>query len=362
MTTTTMPIVIAAYNRPDALKRLLYSISHAVYNGAADIPLIISIDHSDCREVYHVAASFQWKFGEKIIIKHPAPLGLRNHVLWCGDMTRQYGHIIMLEDDLLLSPLFYQYATQAIRFYQDNDRVSVIALYSPQYNELTHDQFIPLEDSADIYFMQVPCSYGQIWNSTHWENFRRFVEDDETLALYDPALPREIRNNWGRQRWKRQFLQFMIHTDSYCVYPRKGLASHFGDPGTHFGNTSIFQSNLLVEYTDFRFKQYEDGFIRYDSCHEIAPEILKRLNPGLAGYEFSCDLNGAKEIEQISTPYLLSGKPCRDAVEVFGDHLVIRELNIIYGIAGTGFSLGPTSSFIDDVYKNDVHIHARDKI
>ncbi|HVI46651.1 MAG TPA: hypothetical protein VM802_17365 [Chitinophaga sp.] len=354
MTTISLsiPIVIAAYNRPDALKRLLYSISHGQYEGATDIPLIISIDHSDCRDVYDIAVSFLWKYGEKIIIRHAARMGLRNHVFWCGDLTRQYGHIIMLEDDLLLSPLFYQYALQAVHFYNHNDRVSVIALHSPYYNELTHAPFIPLDDNADVYFMQVPCSYGQIWNRQHWEAFRRFVADDEAIALYEPALPKEIRENWGTQRWKRQFLQFMLYSDTWCVYPRKGLASHVGDPGTHFGNTSIFQSNLLLEYTDFRFKHYKENIIKYDSCHEIFPHILQQFNSSLTGYDLSCDLNGTKEIDRIATPYLLSCKRCTDAIETYADQLVIPELNIIFRISGTGFSFGPTAAFKEEVHKN----------
>ena len=41
---TDIAIVIAAFNRPDCLARLLKSISLATYDGYTNIPLVISID------------------------------------------------------------------------------------------------------------------------------------------------------------------------------------------------------------------------------------------------------------------------------------------------------------------------------
>ena len=54
--------------------------------------------------------------GIKKIIKHSKNLGLRAHVITCGDLVNIYDNIIVLEDDLFVSPYFYKYANDALNF------------------------------------------------------------------------------------------------------------------------------------------------------------------------------------------------------------------------------------------------------
>ncbi len=58
------PIAIPAYNRPEALARLLASLAAAEYP-AANIPLIVAIDAGGARgtAVREVAARFHWPHG-----------------------------------------------------------------------------------------------------------------------------------------------------------------------------------------------------------------------------------------------------------------------------------------------------------
>ena len=102
-------IVVVAYNRDKALKRLLNSLESADYSGFSDITLVISIDKSDSTEVIETAEAFSWEQGEKRVITHPERLGLKKHILGLGDLTAEFGSIIMLEDDLFVSPLLYHY-------------------------------------------------------------------------------------------------------------------------------------------------------------------------------------------------------------------------------------------------------------
>ena len=99
-------IVAVGYNRPESMKRLLRSIGEAHYEWD-DIPLIISIDKSDVKEVQEIAEAFEWKYGAKRVSLHRERLGLRNHILECGDYAIQYGAVIILEDDREVAPDFY---------------------------------------------------------------------------------------------------------------------------------------------------------------------------------------------------------------------------------------------------------------
>jgi len=114
-------IVVVAYNRPNSLKRILQSISLANYNSQKDIPLIISIDKATNEdEVVKVAKEFKWNFGKKEIRTFKERQGLRKHVIQCGDLSIKYGAAIILEDDLFVSPNYYNYIVNALDFYENS--------------------------------------------------------------------------------------------------------------------------------------------------------------------------------------------------------------------------------------------------
>ena len=92
-------IVVVGYNRADAMERVLHSLSRAQYD-YMDIRLVVSIDHSGNEEVVHTAEAFEWKYGEKEVIYRPERLGLRKHIISCGDMTEKYDTVMILEDDI----------------------------------------------------------------------------------------------------------------------------------------------------------------------------------------------------------------------------------------------------------------------
>ena len=144
-------IVIAAYNRDYPLKRLLSSISRACIPNTAD--LIISIDRNDNRKVYDLAHGFEWKHGNKRVLEQKSHLGLKNHILACGDLVEHYDGIILLEDDLFVSPYFYDYTQRCFEYYAGDDTIAGISLYSHHYNETANMGFRPLDEDADVFFL-----------------------------------------------------------------------------------------------------------------------------------------------------------------------------------------------------------------
>lgn len=57
-------IIVVAYNRPESLKRLLYSLS--ISKISTEAKLIISIDKNDIGDqtVKNIALAFNWTYGE----------------------------------------------------------------------------------------------------------------------------------------------------------------------------------------------------------------------------------------------------------------------------------------------------------
>lgn len=328
-----IPVVVAAFNRELSLRRLLSSLLAAHY--IENVKLIISIDGGGSSEVIQVAEQFEWPYGEKEILIHSENLGLRKHILSCGGLTKQYDGIILLEDDLFVSPSFYHYAIHAAEYYRDCSHLSGIALYSQGYNESAFLPFYPLNDGSDVFFMQLPCSWGQMWLQSHWRDFEDWYETNSDLVLQDDgSLPYNIRR-WPDISWKKFFVKYMIENDKYFVYPRYSYTTNFGDTGENHKGTKVFQVPLV--YGDrkiFDFVDYQNSEAKYDVFCEILPDVLSHLCSQLKGLEFVVDLYGAKEQHLFNKEYVLTSKPCDQYRATYGKHLLPIECNVICGISG----------------------------
>lgn len=222
-------IVIAAYNRPQALQGLLDSLLQAQYP-ASEVPLVISIDGGGGEAVIAIAEAFDWPNGIKIIIKHPKRLGLKAHMLYCGGMAQQYESQILLEDDLEVAPGFYQFAQTALQHYQE-DSVAGISLYSYQISEASYEPFMPDTAGLDAYLMQFPSSWGLAFTAAQWQGFTHWLQANPNSN--NSKLPAFVQR-WGAQSWKKLFVQYLLATDGYFLYPRVSFATNKGYAGAHF--------------------------------------------------------------------------------------------------------------------------------
>jgi hypothetical protein len=91
-------VVVSAHSRPASLARILGSLDAGVYPG--EVRLVVSIDGGGDPEVQRVAEKHSWPHGPKRLIVHPERLGLAEHLRRCGDLSQEYGSIVLLEDDL----------------------------------------------------------------------------------------------------------------------------------------------------------------------------------------------------------------------------------------------------------------------
>ncbi len=339
-------IVAIGHSRPDALSRLLGSLAAGEYPPRT--PLVISLDQSDDDAVRALAEAFVWPHGPKRVIRHPTSLGLREHVLRCGDLALEYGGIVLFEDDLLAAPGAYGYALQAMAFYADQPRVGGIALYGYQINEFNNLDFRPIADGSDVYFLQVAASWGQAWTADQWASFRQWyaLEKDNPISTAQ-GLPRQL-GAWKASSWKKYYIKYLVATDRYFVYPRMALSTNTGRPGTHTKRAvSIYQTPLdLDRRRRWRFRTPEESLALYDVFYEPRPEALVRLRPDLRDLDFDVDLMGERPADGLTRPMLLSSRPCREPLRSFG----LRPGStpgddVVDGAPGDMFSLGPRSAF-----------------
>lgn len=264
-------ICIIAYNRIKSLKRVLQSLEKGNYEENS-ITLIISIDKSNTNDVEDYAIQYNWKYGEKRIITHQINLGLRKHVLTCGELLKEYDALIVLEDDVSVAPSFYSYAKQCIEKYYNDDKIAGISLYNFPLNYQNQLPFYPLHSDSDIYLMQCAQSWGQVWMKNQWFEFKNWYDKNSDEFEELAHLPKAICN-WPKSSWLKYHTKYCIEKGKYFVYPYISLSTNNADAGTHYSQkTTLFQSQLFYGIKkDYNLNPtiYYDGYFENEMLYKI---------------------------------------------------------------------------------------------
>ena len=350
------PAIIAiGYNRPHSLKRLLTSLNNAYYD-YDNIKLIISIDHSKHENdeknaaTISLARSFEWQHGEKEVIYREKNMGLRPHVLACGNLTEKYGSIIMLEDDIYASPMFYKYACAALDFCQDKDYVAGISLYNHKLNFQTGDLFYPIEDGYDNWYLKFPQSWGQAWTRDQWQGFKRWYDQNSGLLLQDDNMPATVLS-WPESSWMKYFARYMLLTNKFFFYPKCSFTTNSCDAGTN----SVGNYNDISYQVPF-FCSFARSFYFSDICQSgsVYDQFFENVNLyktlGIAHDKLTVDLFGHKPVP--NSGFLLSLKHLDfKIIKSYACSQRPLDMNIINDISGQNFYLYDLSEKAGNKFK-----------
>lgn len=331
-------IVAVGYNRPHCMKRLLESIGKAYYPDQ-DVTLIVSIDESNLSDaVQKVAEDFEWKYGEKIIRRFPERQGLRNHIIRCGDLSEQYGSVIILEDDLYVSPGFYTYVQQAHARYDDDPRIAGVSLYSNGVNVFSKDRFVPARNQYDNYFGQYIITWGESWSFAQWKKYKEwYLKHEDQLPAVNDAMPEQILR-WNRS-WGKYFISYMVENNLYYVMAYTSLSTNFSERGEHTAKTgyvTAYQVPLLTQPIEYRFAPFEEG-VKYDSFFERMCDV--DLTDEINSRDVCFDLGGNR-MSALDKKYLLTCKKYDlPVVKTYGLRMRPIEENVLNNIEGVGITL-----------------------
>ena len=344
-------IVVITYNRPKSLTRLLSFVDRAVYDNQ-NIELVISIDYQDSEahnEVVRIAQQFEWAHGNKKVIVHEANLGLRKHVISCGNLVENYDSLIMLEDDLVVSPHFYLYAQKALEYYANDKNIGGISLYSHRHNYCADLPFDLIPDSNDVYFMQIAASWGQAWTKSQWQGFAEWYGTGPVMGSED-NIPEKIKN-WPESSWVKYFIKYLVNTDKHFAYPKRSFTSNMSDAGTHHKSKEYTYS--VPFFYDFnphniQFVNFDESINVYDSYFELDARQLKKLKLPISDVEISTiDTYGIKDLSFHTGNYVISSKQLlnREYKKSYDIDLKPAALNILYGVVGEVLFLSKAENF-----------------
>lgn len=337
-------IVVICYNRPDSLKRLLGSIDKAKYPESEDVTLVISIDNSGEDAVANVAKEYKWTHGEKVIIERKERMGLKAHVLACGDLTAEYGSIIVLEDDLYVSPAFYEYSVQALDFTEGNDRIGGVSLYNHLFNVHARRSFTAIDDGYDNWYFQFASSWGQAYLKSQWDSFKEWMLTYDGQDIAKATVPANV-SGWSAKSWLKYYIAYLIDTDRYFIYPRISYTTNYGDVGSHAVKADCdLQVPLAGLRNDkLRLSSLEESEAVYDAFFENT-KLSGKDNDTIVDLYASkpvSELLGANDkikfvISSASLPY--------KRIQTYGRLMRPVDANIVYATEG------------NDLYKYDVKI------
>jgi hypothetical protein len=321
-------IVCLGYNRPASLERLLGSLSRAHYPESG-VTLVISLDRAVDTRCLDVAERFDWHAGPKRVLARTERAGLRQHVLECGDLVEEHGAIVMLEDDIVVAPGFYHYATAALGFYADTPEVAGISLYSHRTTVAAPLPFFPLPTGYDAFFLQFPASWGQAWTARQWRGFRDWLATAGPGTVH-PDLPETVRR-WPLTSWLKCFASYCVSEGRTWVYPYGSYTTNFGDAGFHMPTaTDVYQVPLTLESgTAPRLPRPGATPADYDAHFENRSVIFAR-SLGIDPAEFECDLYGLKPLGTLRRRYLATSRPTHGAIMSTGMVYKPPELNLLH--------------------------------
>ncbi|MGC4100301.1 glycosyltransferase family protein [Ferruginibacter sp.] len=246
MKSTLAPIVFFAYNRPDHTRQVLESLSRNKL--ASESSLFIYIDgpkpdataetRAAIEAVKKVAAEKQW-CKEVHITAAEANKGLiKSNVEGVTKMVNQFGKVIAMEDDGILSPGFLQYMNDALNFYEDNPQVMHVAAFSrPDLKAYDIDE--------PTYFFYHTTTWGWATWKRAWDKFKLDPMAVREAAKKKGNIKRLNMDNtfefyWGLKAvaqgklrsWNAIWHSTVFLNDGLCLYPKKSLVSNIGHDGS----------------------------------------------------------------------------------------------------------------------------------
>jgi hypothetical protein len=249
------PIVFLAFNRPVHTARSISALQKNFL--ASHSPIYIFCDAArgpkDLAAVEEVRSFARRVTGFKsvTVIERPHNFGLAASVLdSVNKMTKEFGRVIVLEDDLITSPHFLTYMNEALELYANDPKVASIHGYAYPTNH---------ENAPQSYFLRGADCWGWGTWARAWEHLetdgRKLLNELTRQKLrrsfdYDGVAPytRMLKN---RIRGRNQSWAILWHASTYLkgmltLYPAQSLVSNtgFDDTGVHCSSADYFDSDI----------------------------------------------------------------------------------------------------------------------
>lgn len=295
------PIVLFIYNRPWHTKQTIEALQHCELAKESDLYIFADGPKTNATEeqkakISEVRAYIHTidGFNSVTIEESETNKGLANSVITgVTKVIEKYGQVIVMEDDLLVSPIFLKFMNDALDFYQNDKRIFNIGGFNYCFP-------FPAKYQKDVYIVHraESCGWGtwiNRWNNVDW--------DISDAQIFFQSKRKQKRFNRGGNdmsgmlrdqlegkidSWAIRWDYHLYKHNTYCLRPVKTLVSNIGFDGSgiHSGtmDTSYYTAeiNESSQYNIHLEKNIKEDRIVAKSFHDfwgVSPHdtIIKRI-------------------------------------------------------------------------------------
>ncbi len=253
------PIVLFVYNRPIHTSNLLQSLRRCRLSDQSKLIVFADgpkdeasqTERKNINEVRKLVLSEKWCKEVQLIGKQHN-VGLADSIVsGVTAVLNQYEKIIVLEDDLVLSPGFLDYLNNALNVFEEEEKIMHISAYMfPVKNKL-----------PELFFMNMTSCWGWATWKRAWNHYNPSAEDllqklheSERLNEFTfngraPFYNHLLDNTNGKiKTWAIKWLTSVFLMEGFCLHPSPSLVRNEGNDGsgTH-GSESIFNKQAVAD-------------------------------------------------------------------------------------------------------------------
>ena len=254
------PIVIFTYNRLDHLDTLINSLEQNELFKKSKI-LVFSDGPKkelDIEKIEKIRIYLKKKLtsNNSEIVERSNNFGLSKNVITGINQTfNDYDQVIILEDDLEVSPFFLNYMNDALNLYANSENVASISGYMYPINSKSF--------SNDYFFLKLVESWGwgtwrRAWNNFETDSVKLKNEIDERKLVdefnfssgisYYKMLNDNI--NGANDSWAIRWYASTFLKNMNTLFPSKSFVKNIGidNSGENCNYTTVYDSLINLDY------------------------------------------------------------------------------------------------------------------
>lgn len=249
------PILLIAYNRPIHTRKVLESLQKDPLAIQSDLFVYVDgpkqgineKEQSKIEEVKNVVLSRPW-CKSVTLVSSDYNRGCRDAVIFAiTQMLEKYEAVIILEDDIIVSPAFLAYMNSALLYYKDRKTVFSISGHSYAGQRF----FVPDDYPYDVYASPRLFNWGwgtwadrwelADWSMSYYDEFMNSSYEQQAFARGgDDLIPMLKYEKEGKSSaWDIQFAFIHFANHAVSIVPCKSYTRNIGmdGSGTHCGNS-----------------------------------------------------------------------------------------------------------------------------
>jgi hypothetical protein len=286
------PIALFVYKRPDHTRRVLQALRSNTLAGESELIIFSDAprnsEHDEGVAAVRTLVRQIDGFKSVRLVERERNLGLASSIedgvkMLCDEQ----GKVIVVEDDLILSPYFLSFLNRALERYEDESHVMQISGY--MYPSTQVDAY------GTLFLPLVTC-----WGWGTWKRAWKYYDAQASgfaRLQYDAAL-REQFNLGGAydyyhmleqqvrgeiDSWAIRWLLSVFLENGLVLYPKQTLVKNIGvdGSGTHGAGVASLQSGEITSDNRYLQPHFPEKIETDFQAMERVQKTLRALNPGI---------------------------------------------------------------------------------